>query len=143
MAPPSRRLRAFRRVCSLAFQDGGGGLRTSGPVYDQVQQEQFAAGEMSENLVGIPVAQEQVIVQAIPVVVDPLPPAEEFTGPVYNQALHEQFAAGETTEKSAEFHVVQEQEIGQAFPRVVGSLPPAEQFTGLCTTKLFMNSLLQ
>ena len=31
------------------------GLRTSGPVYDQVHQEQFAAGEMSENLVGIPV----------------------------------------------------------------------------------------
>ena len=25
-----------------------------GPVYDQVHQEQFAAGEMSENLVGIP-----------------------------------------------------------------------------------------
>ena len=50
-----------------------------GPCTTQVHQEQFAAGEMSENLVGIPVAQEQVIVQAIPVVVDPLPPAEEFT----------------------------------------------------------------
>ena len=51
----------------------------TGPVYDQVHQEQFAVGEMSENLVGIPVAQKQVIVQAIPVVVDPLPPADGFT----------------------------------------------------------------
>ena len=39
----------------------------TGPVYDHVHQEQFAAGEMSENMVEIPVVQEQVIVQAIPV----------------------------------------------------------------------------
>ena len=32
------------------------------PVYDQVHQEQFAAGEMTENMVDIPVVQEQVIV---------------------------------------------------------------------------------
>ena len=47
---------------------------------------------------GIPVVQEQVIVQAIPVVVDSLPPVEEFTGPVYDQVHQEQFAAGEMPE---------------------------------------------
>ena len=55
------------------------------PVYDQVHQEQFAAGEMTENIVEIPVVQEQVIVQAIPEVVVSLPPVEEFTGPGFNQ----------------------------------------------------------
>ena len=122
-----RRLRAFRRFVLwhskmevAAALHHSSGLRTSGPMYDQVHQEQFAAGEMSENLVGIPVAQEQVIVQAFPVVVGSLSPAEQFTGPVYYQAHHEQFAAGETTEKSAEFPVVQEQVIVQAIPRVAG-----------------------
>ena len=37
-----------------------------GPVYDQVHQEQFTAGEMPENIVEFPVVREQVIVQAIP-----------------------------------------------------------------------------
>ena len=36
------------------------------PVYDQVHQEQFAAGEMTENMVEIPVVQEQVIVGTRP-----------------------------------------------------------------------------
>ena len=63
------------------------------PVYDQVHQEQFAAGEMTENIVEIPVVQEQVIVQAIPEVVDSLPPVEEFTEPGFNQVHHEQIAA--------------------------------------------------
>ena len=50
----------------------------------------FFAGEMTENLVEIPVVEEQVIVQAIPEVVDSLPPVEEFTGPGFNQVHHEQ-----------------------------------------------------
>ena len=62
----------------------------SAPVYDHVHQEQFAAGDITENLVEIPVVQEQVIVQAIPQVVDSLPPVEEFTGPGFNQVHHEQ-----------------------------------------------------
>ena len=99
------------------------------PVYGHVHQEQFAAGEMSENMVEFPVVQEQVIVQAIPVVVGSLPPAEEFTEPVNNHIHQEQFSAGETTENIAEIPVVQEQVIVQAFPEVVGSLPPAEEFS--------------
>ena len=87
--------------------------------------------EMSENLVGIPVAQKQVIVQAIPEVVDPLPPADGFTEPVCNQVHRELFAAGEMPENIVEFPVVQEQVTVQAIPEVVGSLPPVEQFTGL------------
>ena len=63
------------------------------PVYDQVHQEQFAAGEMTENMVEIPVVQEQVIVQAIPEFFDSLPPVEEFTGPGFNQVHHEHIAA--------------------------------------------------
>ena len=51
----------------------------SGPVYDQVHQEQFAAGEMSENMVEFPVVLEQVIVQAIPEVVGSLPPVGPCT----------------------------------------------------------------
>ena len=65
----------------------------TGPVYDQVHQEQFAEGEMSENMVEIPVVQEQVIVQAIPEVVDSLPPFEEFARPVFNHFHQEQFSA--------------------------------------------------
>ena len=56
----------------------------TGPVYDQVHQEQFAPGETTENMVEIPVVQEQVIVQAIPEVVDSLR---------FNQVHHEHIAA--------------------------------------------------
>ena len=38
----------------------------SGPVYDQVHQEQIAASEMTENIAEIPVVQEQVIVGTRP-----------------------------------------------------------------------------
>ena len=102
----------------------------TGLVYDHVHQEQFAAGEMSENMVEIPVVQEQVIVQAIPAVVGSLPPVDEFTRPVYNNVYQEQFAAGEMTENLVEIPVVQEQVIVQAIPVVVDSLPPVEEFTG-------------
>ena len=37
--------------------------------------------------------QEQVIVQAIPEVVDSLPPVEEFTGLGFNRVHHEHIAA--------------------------------------------------
>ena len=114
-----------------------------GPVYDQVHQEQFTAGEMPENIVEFPVVREQVIVQAIPEVVDPLPPIEEFTGPVYNLLHQEQFAAGETPENLVEFPVVQEQVIVQAIPEVVDSLPPVQQFTGSGFFMFIMNILLQ
>ena len=101
------------------------GLRTSGPVYDQVHQEQFTAGEMSENLVGIPVSQEQVIVQAFPVVVGSRPPCEVFAAPVYKPVHQEQFAAGETTEKSAEIPVVHQQVIvGMRPERLVDARRP-------------------
>ena len=50
-------------------------------MYDQVHQEQFAAGEMTENIVEILVVQEQVIVQAIPEVVVSLPPLKSLLGP--------------------------------------------------------------
>ena len=89
------------------------------PVYDHVQRDLFATGETAANLVEIPVVQEQVIVQAIPEVVDSLPPVQQFTGPRFIQVHHERFAAGETTKKSAEFPVVQEQVIVHATPRVV------------------------
>ena len=56
-------------------------------------------------------------------VVDPLPPAEEFSEPVCNQVHRERFAAGETVENLVDIPVVQEQVIVQAIPRVVGSLP--------------------
>ena len=102
----------------------------TGPVYDQVHQVQFTAGEMPENIVEFPVVREQVIVQAIPEVVDPLPPIGEFTGPVFNLLHQEQFAAGETPENLVEIPVVQEQVIVQAIPEVVDSLPPVQQFTG-------------
>ena len=60
------------------------------PVYDHVHQEQILAGEMTENIVEILVVQEQVIAQALPGVVDSLPPVEEFTEPRFNQVHHEQ-----------------------------------------------------
>ena len=95
------------------------------PVYDQVHQEQFAASEMTENVVDIPVVQEQVIVQAIPEVVVSLPPVEEFTVPVYDQVHQEQFAAGEMTENVVEFPVVHEQEIVASLPeRLVDARGP-------------------
>ena len=49
------------------------------PVFDQVHQEQLAAGEITENIAKIPVVQEQVLVKAIPRFVVSLPPVDEFT----------------------------------------------------------------
>ena len=59
-------------------------------------------------------------------VVDPLPPAEEFSEPVCNQVHRERFSASELPEIIADIPVVQEQVIVQAIPSVVGSLPPGE-----------------
>ena len=73
--------------------------------------------------------QEQVIVQASPRVVDPLPPVTEFTVPAYYPIHQEQFSAGETTENIANIPVVQDQVLVQAFPRFVGAFPPVEEFT--------------
>ena len=101
----------------------------SGPVYDQVSQVLFSAGETTANIANIPVVQEQVLVQAPPRVVDSLPPVAELTGPVYDQVYQEQFSAGETTANIANFPVVQEQVLVQAIPRLVGSLPPVDEFT--------------
>ena len=81
----------------------------SAPVFDQVHQEQLAAGVIPENMVEIPVVREQVIVQAIPRVVGPLPPVAEFTEPVFFPFHQEQFSAGVTTENIAKIPVVQEQ----------------------------------
>ena len=92
------------------------GLRTSGPVYDQVHQEQFAAGEMSEKSAEFPVVHEQVIVQAFPVVVGSLPPVEGFTGPVFAQVHQEQLSASEMTVDIAEIPVVHQQVIAGMRP---------------------------
>ena len=51
----------------------------TGPVYNPVHQEQFSAGETTENIANFPVVQEQVLVQAIPRFVGSLPPGAEFT----------------------------------------------------------------
>ena len=112
------------------------------PVFDQVHQEQLAAGEIPENMVVIPVVREQVIFPAIPRVVGSLPPVAESTEPVYYPIHQEQFSAGETTAiianipvvqettaNIANIPVVQEQVLVQAIPRVVGSLPPVAEFT--------------
>ena len=99
------------------------------PVFDQVHQVQFAAGETTENIAEFPVVPEQVIVQAIPRVVGSLPPVDEFTSPVYNPVHQEQVFAGDTTENIANFLVVQEQVLVQAIPRLVGSPPPIDEFT--------------
>ena len=64
-----------------------------GPVYNLLHQKQLAAGETPENLVEIPVVQEQVIVQTIPEVVDSLPPVQQFTGPGFFHVYHEHIAA--------------------------------------------------
>ena len=49
------------------------------PAYSPVHQEQFSAGDTSENFANIPVVQDQFLVQAIPRVVGSLPPVQEFT----------------------------------------------------------------
>ena len=79
-------------------------------MYFPVHQEQFSAGEMTENIAEIPVVQEQVIVQAIPRVVGSLPPVDGFTGPVA-QVHQELLSANEMTENIADFPVVHEQVI--------------------------------
>ena len=98
-------------------------------MYNQIHGEQIAAGETTENIAGIPVVQEQVIDQAIPEVVDSLPPLKEFAGPVCNQIHQEQIAAVETTENIAEIPVGEEQVIVQEIPEVVGPLPPVCEST--------------
>ena len=63
----------------------------SAPVYNQVHQEQIAAGETTENIAEILDVQEQVIVQGIPhapQVVDSSPPLEDFAVQPY-VPLHE------------------------------------------------------
>ena len=60
-------------------------------------------------------------------VVDPLPPAEEFSEPVYDHVHRELFAVGETAANLVEIPVVQEQVIVQAIPEVVDSLPPVDE----------------
>ena len=86
------------------------------PVYNQVHQEQIAAGETTENIAEIPVVQEQVIVQEIPDVVNSLPPVEELTEPVFNQVHHEQIVAGEMMQNTIGNSAVQEQAIIQEIP---------------------------
>ena len=49
------------------------------PVYHPVHQEQFSAGETTENTAKIPVVQDQVLVQTIPRFVGAFPPVEEFS----------------------------------------------------------------
>ena len=87
-------------------------------MYNQVHQEQIAAGE-TENVSEIPVEQEQVIVQEIPEVVDSLPAVEEFTAPVYKQVRQEQIVTEEITQKKVENPAVQDQLIVQDIPEVV------------------------
>ena len=59
-------------------------------MYDQVHQELVASNEVTEIFAEIPVVHEQVIVQDIPDVIAPLPPAQEFSAPVYGQ-VHQVF----------------------------------------------------
>ena len=66
---------------------------------------------MLENIADIPVVHEQVIVQEIPDVIVPLPPAEEFSAPVNVQVHQEQIAASEMTVEFVEIPVVHEQVI--------------------------------
>ena len=100
---------------------------SAAPVFDQVRQEQLAAGEIPENMVDIPVVHEQVFVQASPRVVGSLPPYEVVAAPVFDQVHQEQLAAGVIPENMLEIPVVREQVIVQAVPRVVGSLPPVAE----------------
>ena len=115
----------------------------TGPVHDHVHQEQFAVGEMSENMVEIPVVQEQEIVQAIPEVVDSLPPAEEFTRPVYDHVHQELFAAGEMTENLVEIPAMLEQVVVQAFLRLLILFLLLKSVLGPGTIKFIMHTLLQ
>merc|ERR1712136_442617 len=91
------------------------------PVFNQIHQEQIAAGETTMSTAEIPVVKEQVIVQEIPEVVAPPPPVEEFTEPVYNPVHQEQIVAGAVTQTIIENSVVQEQVIVQEIPEVVDS----------------------
>ena len=68
-------------------------------MYDQVQQELFAAGEMMDDMV------------AIPRVVGSLPPVEGFTVPGYDQVHQELVASSEMTVDIAEIPVVHQQVI--------------------------------
>ena len=89
------------------------------PVYNQVHQEQIAAGETTENIAEIPVVQEQVIVQEIPEVVDSLLPVEEFTTPVYKQVHQEQLITEEMTHNIVQNPAMHNQVIVQGIPEVV------------------------
>ena len=102
------------------------------PVYDQVHQEQIAASEMPENIADIPVVYEQVIVQEIPDVIVPLPPADEFSAPVYDQVHQEQIAASEMTVDFAEIAVVHEQVIAGDAAGAVGGRSGAAGGAGAC-----------
>ena len=88
-------------------------------MYNQVHQEQIAAGETTEDTAKIPVVQEQVIVQDIPDVVVPLPPVEEFTEPVCSSVHHEQIVTGEMTQDIIGISAVQDQVIVQELPPIV------------------------
>ena len=57
------------------------------PVYNPVHQEQFSAGDTTENIANFPVVQEQVLVQAIPRLVGSSPPVDEFTAYVARRPL--------------------------------------------------------
>ena len=60
------------------------------PVYDQIRQEKFVAGEMTEHRVGNPPVQEQVVVQEIPQapqVVDSSPLLVDFAAREHNHIL--------------------------------------------------------
>ena len=57
------------------------------PAYNPVHQEQFSAGETTENIAKIPVVQDQVLVQAIPRFVGAFPPVEELTAYVARRAI--------------------------------------------------------
>ena len=98
----------------------------SAPVYNQVHQEQIAAGETTENIAEIPVVQEHVIVQEIPGVVVRLLPVEEFTEPVYSPVHQEEIVAGEMMQNVIEISTVHEQVIVPEIPPVVEQIQ--EQF---------------
>ena len=56
-------------------------------MYNPVHQEQFSAGDTTENIADFPVVQEQVLVQAIPRLVGSPPPVDEFTAYVARRPL--------------------------------------------------------
>ena len=57
------------------------------PMYNPVHQEQFSAGDTTENFEDFLVGQEQVLVQAIPRLVGSSPPVDEFTAYVARRPL--------------------------------------------------------